>query len=172
MVGALENKLEGCRIVIESMKRKADGESSSGRRGSTGSTGSSGSVGVNDELVMKIGDLADENSRLVVQVQKLERDLKSAKRRSSASSAVAADGASMAAAKELGAKLEAAHRSSEDLRDEIRSLKEENRKLRQSFDNQDKTSRQMKTLVNHLRSSLTLESRANENGRPHRRVCF
>ena len=157
MVGALENKLEGCRIVIESMKRKADGESSSGRRGSTGSTGSSGSVGVNDELVMKIGDLADDNSRLVVQVQKLERDLKSAKRRSSASSAVAADGASMAAAKELGAKLEAAHRSSEDLRDEIRSLKEENRKLRQSFDNQDKTSRQMKTLVNHLRSSLTLD---------------
>ena len=106
--------------------------------------GPSGSVGVNDELVMKIGDLADENAQLVVQVQKLERDLKSAKRRTSASSAAAADGASMAAAKELGlgAKLEAAHRSSEELRDEIRSLKE-NRNLRESFANQEtKTRRQ------------------------------
>ena len=93
---------------------------------------------------MKIGDLADENAQLVVQVQKLERDLKSAKRRTSASSAAAADGASMAAAKELGlgAKLEAAHRSSEELRDEIRSLKE-NRNLRESFANQEtKTRRQ------------------------------
>jgi len=156
MVGALENKLEGCRIVIESMKRKTNeqSETSLGRRGSTGT---SGSVGVNDELVMKIGDLADEKGRLEVQVQKLERDLKSAKRRTSSSSAASADRASAAAVKDLGAKLEAAHRSGEELKGEIRSLKVENQNLRQSFANHDKTSRQMKTLVDHLRSSLTLD---------------
>ena len=154
MVGALENKLEGCRIVIDSMKGKANeqSESSLGRRGSTGS---SGSLGVNDELVMKIGDLADENGRLVVKVQKLERDLKSARRRTSSSSAASADRASAAALKELGAKLEVAHRSGEELRGEVTTLKVENRNLRQSFANQDKTSRQMKTLVDCLRSSLT-----------------
>lgn len=65
-VSALENKLEGYRIVIESME-KAEGNSD--RDTST--------KNVNDELVEKIGDLADTNGQLLAKCQKLERELQS-----------------------------------------------------------------------------------------------
>ena len=80
IVNALENKLEGCRVVIESMKKneqqqRQQQQQSSSNAATTLSSSSSDHSGVNDELVEKIGDLADANGRLLIKCQQLEREL-------------------------------------------------------------------------------------------------
>ncbi|KAL9190443.1 hypothetical protein ACHAXT_007654 [Thalassiosira profunda] len=128
LVDALEKKLEHFRQAIESMKRAGAADA--------------GTI-VNDELVTKLGDLADENGRLLSKCQQLEQD-------SEASRASAED-----SLRDLAGKLEASQRENEEGGATIELLEVENRNLRESLESQGETSKKMKGLVQDLRSSLT-----------------
>mmetsp|Transcript_20053 Transcript_20053/g.32669 ORF Transcript_20053/g.32669 Transcript_20053/m.32669 type:complete len:663 (+) Transcript_20053:2-1990(+) len=143
MVNALENKLEGCRIVIESMKNNQEPQSIADTDAAAVDTSS---AVVNDELVEKIGDLADENGKLLSKCRELERDLSSTK--SSLETSVQTRKQDLQLSQMKNGQASAT----------IDTLQVENRNLRESFANQGKKSnRQMKSLVRSLRSSLTLE---------------
>jgi len=117
-VSALENKLEGYRIVIESMK-KVDSTSPN----DTSDEAASVAKNANDELVEKIGDLADTNGQLLAKCQKLERELQS---QSSSSSPL----------HHLTKELELCQMKIIETTTTIETLQVENRNLRSSLANQ------------------------------------
>ncbi|KAL7539323.1 hypothetical protein ACHAXR_009180, partial [Thalassiosira sp. AJA248-18] len=163
MVTALENKLEGCRIVIESMKIQQeqqedvhDGHEVTNDTTATTATATAASSSVNDELVERIGDLAEENGQLLLKVQQLENKLQS-----SGSSSIETS------VTKLTQDLEQIHTRYDEAEATIETLRVENRNLRISFDNQHdvkETSRQMKSLVKSLRSSLTKDGYDDDGG--------
>mmetsp|Transcript_11564 Transcript_11564/g.24659 ORF Transcript_11564/g.24659 Transcript_11564/m.24659 type:complete len:1393 (+) Transcript_11564:306-4484(+) len=135
VVNVLESKLEGCRIVIESMKNNQDQNAHA--------TDASSASALNDELVEKVGDLADENGQLLSKCNKLERELSTSKASLEAS------------VQNLIQDLESVQRKHDEATATIETLQMENRNLRVTFENQGKKSnQQMKYLVKNLRSSL------------------
>jgi len=111
-VSALENKLEGYRIVIESLEKAESSDQSV-----------TSTKNVNDELVEKIGDLADTNGQLLAKCQKLERELQS---QSSSSSPL----------HHLTKELELCQMKNVEATTTIETLQVENRNLRSSLANQ------------------------------------
>jgi len=113
-VSALENKLEGYRIVIESLEKAESSDQSV-----------TSTKNVNDELVEKIGDLADTNGQLLAKCQRLERELQSQSSLSSSSPL-----------HHLTKELELCQMKNIEATTTIETLQVENRNLRSSLTNQ------------------------------------
>lgn len=133
VVNSLECKLEGCRVVIESMKKE--------REEKKGLEASDAGV-VNDDVLQKISDLADENGRLESKCQRLERDLAVSK--SSLETSV----------DNLTRDLESMREKNNEATELIETLEDENSRLRVTFANQgEKSNRHMKSIMRSLRRS-------------------
>ena len=137
MVRVLENKLSGCKIIIESMKEEDESVAAS----------------VNDELVAKLGDMAEENGSLLSRCQRLERELEAAKSKEEVGRKLVAT--SKASIERATRKLDSAQEKNEELLSTILSLRSENKTLRGSFSGDSKKAKQ---LVNQLRRSLEGDS--------------
>lgn len=142
MVRVLENKLAGCRIIIESMKEEDESVAAS----------------VNDELVAKLGDVAEENGQLLARCNRLERELEAAKAKEADGRKLVA--ASKASIEEATRKMDLAQQRNEESLSTILTLRTENKKLRGSLSGD---SRHAKTLVNQLRRSLVGDANVDEN---------
>lgn len=142
MVRVLENKLAGCRIIIESMKEEDESVAAS----------------VNDELVAKLGDVAEENGQLLARCNRLERELEAAKSKEADGRKLVA--ASKASIEEATRKMDLAQQRNEESLSTILTLRTENKKLRGSLSGD---SRHAKTLVNRLRQSLEGDANVDED---------
>ena len=112
MVRVLENKLSGCRIIIESMKEEDE----------------SIATCVNDELVQKLGDLAEENGSLLSRCQRLERELEAAKSKEEVGRKLVT--ASKASIEETTRKVDSVQQKNEENLSTILSLRSESKELR------------------------------------------
>ncbi|KAL7501680.1 hypothetical protein ACHAWT_009549 [Skeletonema menzelii] len=115
MVRVLENKLSGCRIIIEAMKEEDESIATS----------------VNDDLVQKLGDLAEENGSLLSRCQRLERELEAAKSKEEVGRKLVT--ASKASIEETTRKVDSVQQKNEEHLSTILSLRSENKELRSSF---------------------------------------
>ena len=137
MVRVLENKLSGCKIIIESMKEEDESIAAS----------------VNDELVAKLGDLAEENGSLLSRCQRLERELEAAKSKEVVGRKLVA--ASKASIEETTRKVDSVQQTNEEYLSTIVSLRSENKALRGACSRDLKHAKQ---LVNQLCQSLEGDS--------------
>lgn len=137
MVRVLENKLSGCKIIIESMKEEDESVAAS----------------VNDELVKKLGELAEENGSLLSRCQRLEREIEAAKSNEVVGRNLVA--ASKASLEEASQKIDSAQQKNEECLSTILSIRSENKQLRTSFSGDLKQTRH---LVNKLHRSLEGDS--------------
>eukprot|EP00985_Skeletonema_marinoi_P027262 scaffold22140_cov121-Skeletonema_marinoi.AAC.1 len=137
VVRVLENKLSGCKIIIESMKEEDESIAAS----------------VNDELVAKLGDLAEENGSLLSRCQRLERELEAAKSKEVVGRKLVA--ASKASIEETTRKVDSVQQTNEEYLSTIVSLRSENKALGGACSRDLKHAKQ---LVNQLCQSLEGDS--------------
>ncbi len=133
MVKMLKNKLSGCKIIIDSMKEEDESTAAS----------------INDELVQKLGDLAEENGSLLSRCQQLERELEAAKSEEVVGRRLVKD--SKASIEETTRKVDSVQLKNEEHLSTIISLRSENKALRGSCGRDLKHARQ---LINQLCKSL------------------